>query len=129
MGGLAFLSLCALLVAAPIVGMVAAWIFAVQGWSEKRSRAGLFFAGLLLATYTVMAPVFVVLLAAFGVYNDPALQAASVRSVDRWLLMPALVAIPLLVVGRGKARWLAIVSCLIADAVAGFFILGASYYG
>jgi hypothetical protein len=108
--------------------MVAAWIFAVQRWTEKRSRAGWFFAGLLLATYTALAPVFVVLLAAFGVYNDPELKAASVTAVDRWLLIPALVAIPLLALGHGKARWLAIASCLMADVVAGFFILGASYY-
>lgn len=129
MDGFAFLSFCAVLVAVPIVGMVAAWIFAVQQWPEKRSRAGMFVAGLLLATYTVLAPVFVVLLAAFGVYNDPELRTASIIGVDRWLLIPALIAVPLLVVGRGKAKWFAIASCLLADLVAGFFILGASYYG
>lgn len=127
MGGFAFLSFCAALVAAPIVGMVAAWIFAVKRWSDERLRASLFFAGLALATYTVMAPVFVVLLVAFGVYSDTALSAASITAVDRWLFFPGLVALPLLALGHGKARWLALASCLLADVVTGFFILGASY--
>lgn len=117
----------AALVAVPIIGIVAAWFFAVKRPTGEAWRTALFFLGLLLATFAVMAPMFVVLLAAFGIYSDPTLRPNSVAAADRLLLLPVMAAFPLLVLGSGKARWLGIGSSLIAAAVAGLFILGARY--
>ncbi|HWZ12593.1 MAG TPA: hypothetical protein VNX22_05575 [Acidobacteriaceae bacterium] len=127
MGDFAYLTFAGALVAVPLVGMVAAWFFAMKRPEVKQWRAALFLVGMLLATYTVMAPIFVVLLAAFGIYTHPELRPASITALDRGLLLPGLAAFPLLVLGEGRARWFGIASSLVANVVAGFFILGATY--
>jgi hypothetical protein len=126
-GDFAYLTFAGALVAGPIMGIVAAWFFGVKRSEVKAWRATLFFVGMLLATYTVMAPIFVVLLAAFGIYTHPEVRPHSIAALDRGLLLPGLAAFPLLVLGEGKARWFGIASSLVANVVAGFFILGATY--
>jgi uncharacterized membrane protein len=126
-GDFAYLTFAGALVAVPIMGIVAAWFFGVKRPRVKAWRATLFFVGMLLATYTVMAPIFVVLLAAFGIYTHPEVRPDSIAALDRGLLLPGLAAFPLLVLGEGKARWFGIASSLVANVVAGFFILGATY--
>lgn len=127
MGDLAYVTFAAVLVALPIMGMAAAWSFAMNRLAGKTWRTRLFVVGMLLATYTVTAPILILLLAVFGVYNEGTLSAGSIAALDRGLLVPGLLAFPLLVLGAGKARWFGIASSLIADAVASFFILGATY--